>query len=465
MASAVAGIADEVTFATLSPSMLSLYLSLLSDQFLAAARKRENSRVYNTPVVILLMILQRLQAGGCMESAVLEVPDLPACLWPDPCKRLRPGAKPVSSNTGGYNIARKELPLTTVEEFCAHAFDQLAASTNGSLPGIGRRAFVFDGTTVRTAHTEELKQLYPPTSNQNGESHWPLIRMLVAHDVVTGLGMRPVCGAVNGTNAVSEQRLFELAIDQLPEGAVVVDDANFGVFTVSHAADQRKHPVVARMTLQRAKSLLKEPLRDGIDRRVEWKPSDAERDKHKALPEDACISGRLIVTQVQPSDGSATFLLCLFTTLEDDREVIVKIYGHRWSIETDIKALKCTLRLDHLTSKTVEMVKKEIEVAVTSYNLVRTIMSAQELKAHYQAAQQAGIAPRELSFTRVKRLLNLYGPKIAAAETKKEAGKLIARLAHYIGQARLYKRKKKRPSSPRAVWHRTKPFPARKAIK
>ena len=455
MASAVEGIADEVTFATLSPSMLILYLRLLSGEFLAAAQERENNRVYNTPVVILLMILQRLQAGGCMESAVLELPDLPASLWPDPCKRLQSGAKFVSTNTGGYNKARQKLPLKVVQEFCDHAFAELTASTNRTLPAIGRLVYVFDGTTVRTAHTKELKQQYPPTSNQNGESHWPLIRMLVAHDVVTGLGLRPVWGAVNGPNAVSEQRLFELAIDQLPEGAVVVDDANFGVFTVCYAADQRKHPVVSRMTLARARSLLGEPLRDGIDRRVEWKPSKAERKKHPGLPLDACISGRLLVTQVQPSDGGASFLLCLFTTLEDDREVIVDIYGHRWSVETDIKALKCTLRLDHLTCKTTEMMNKEIEIAVMSYNLVRTVM--------YQAAQRAGLTPREFSFTRVKRLLNLYGPKIAKAKTKKEAETLIERLAHYIGQAKLYKRRKKRPSSPRVVWHRTKPFPARKA--
>ena len=80
-------------------------------------------------------------------------------------------------------------------------------------------------------------------------------------------------------------------------------------------------------------------------------------------------------------------------------------------------------------------------------------------------AQRAGLTPREFSFTRVKRLLNHYGPKIAKAKTKKEAETLIARLSHYIGQARLYKRRKKRPSSPRVVWHRTKTFPARKAIK
>ena len=358
-------------------------------------------------------------------------------------------------NTGAYNKARQKLPLEAVEEFSDSAFAQMTAATNGSLPAIGRRAFMFDGTTVRTPHTKALKQLYPPTSNQEGESHWPLIRMLVAHDVTTGLGMRPEWGAMNGPHAVSEQRLFEQAVQRLPEQAVVVADANFGVFSVAFAATQQNHPVVMRMTAARAKSMLKGPLRDGIDKRIDWKPTKADRKTNPALPPEACVSGRLIVSRVQPSDGSASFLLCLFTTLEDDVEAILKIYGLRWNVETDIGSLKGTLRLDHLTSKTPQMVDKEIQIAMLSYNLVRAVI--------YQAAQQAGAAPRSFSFTRVKRILKVYGPKIATASTAEEAKKLLALMNHYIGQAKLYPRKKKRPAYPREVWHSTKPFPRRKA--
>ena len=412
------------------------------------------------PVVMLLMIIQRLQDKGCLESAVVELPGLPPSLWPDPCKRLQPGEKAVSGNTGAYNTARQQLPLTVVEQFCEDAFKQLIASTAGSLPTIGgRRAFMFDGTTLRTPHTKALKELYPPTSNQQGESHWPLIKMVVAHDLVTGLGMPPEWGAVNGPNAVSEQRLFELALDRLPKYAVVVADANFGVFSVAFAAAfatvKRNHPVVLRMTLARAQSMLGGPLSDGIDRRIEWKPTKADRKSRPELPADACISGRLIVSRVQPSNGGEPFLLCLFTTLEDDKAEIVNIYGQRWNVETDIGTLKGTLRLDQLTSKTTKMVDKEIQIAMLSYNLVRAVI--------YQAAQKAGLAPRSFSFTRVKRITNAYGPKIAAAKTKEEAEKLTELMWHYVGQAKIYKRKKKRPSYPRAVWHSTKPFPRRKA--
>ena len=179
---------DVASLVPLSASVLAVYLSLLSSERLAEAEARENNRVYNTAVVVWLMIIQRLQVEGTLETAVLELPGLPASFWPNPCKRRQPGERRLSGNTGAYNQARQRLPVKVVQGLCDCLFEQLSAGTNGSLPTIGRRAFVFDGTTIRTPHTEKLKQLYPPTSNQEGESHWPLIRMVVAHDVVTGWG-------------------------------------------------------------------------------------------------------------------------------------------------------------------------------------------------------------------------------------------------------------------------------------
>jgi len=444
---------DVASLALLSASVLAVYLSLLAKGHLAEAQAMENNRVYSTAVVIWLMIIQRLQAEGTLETAVLELPGLPASFWPNPCKRRQLGERSMSSNTGAYSQARQKLPVKVVQGFCDHLFAQLSAGTNGSLPMIGRRAFVFDGTTIRTPHTEKLKQLYPPTSNQEGESHWPLIRMVVAHDLATGLGMRPAWGAVNGLQAVSEQRLFEQAVERLPALAVVLADANFGVFSVAYAAVQRNHPVVVRMTAQRAKSMLQVPLSDGIERRLDWRPTKADRKSHPDLPPEACIRGRLIVTLVQPSDGSTAFLLCLFTTLEEAREEIIKLYGLRWNIETDLLNLKKTLRMAQLTCTTSEMVDKEIEVAVMSYNLARAVI--------YQAAQKAGVAPRSFSFTRVRNVINVYGPKIAAAKSESETNELVELMFYYIAQAKLYQRK--RPSYPREVWHSTKPFPKRKA--
>jgi hypothetical protein len=58
-------------------------------------------------------------------------------------------------------------------------------------------------------------------------------------------------------------------------------------------------------------------------------------------------------------------------------------------------------------------------------------------------------------------VINVYGPKIAAAKSEQEANELIALMSYYITQAKLYQRK--RPSYPRKIWHSSKPFPKRKA--
>ena len=85
----------------------------------------------------------------------------------------------------------------------------------------------------------------------------------------------------------------------------------------------------------------------------------------------------------------------------------------RWNIETDLRTLKQTLRLEELTCTTAEMVAKELDLAMMAYNLVRAVTCL--------AAQKAGIPPRSYSFTKVKNVINTFGPLIANAKTEDEA--------------------------------------------
>jgi hypothetical protein len=250
-----------------------------------------------------LLIAQRLHGGATLEIAVLELlRGLPASFWPNPCKRIRQwreNGKTPSSHTGAYSQARQALPLSIVQKSCDHIFQQLVAQWNDA-PEPAARTFLLDGSSLRAAHSRGLCETYPPGSNQHGESHWPLIRVLVAHDLDTGLAMRPEWGAMHGAEAVSEQGLLERAIERLPGGATVMGDANFGVFSVAHAATRGAHPVLLRLTTPRAQRLTGEPLRDGIDREVVWEPSREDRKSHPELPAEACVKGRLLVRRVQP---------------------------------------------------------------------------------------------------------------------------------------------------------------------
>lgn len=223
-------------------------------------------------------------------------------------------------------------------------------------------------------------------------------------------------------------------------------DANFGVFSVAYAAAQQGHPVVLRLTPVRAQHLAGEPLRDGMDRSLQWWPTRADRRKHPEWPSQAQVRGRLIVRQVQPSDGSPAFLLALFSSLEAAADESVHIYGRRWNIETDVRSLKGTLALEQLTCTTPEMVAKELDVAMLSYNLVRAITCL--------AAQAADLPPRVFSFTGVRNVVNAFAPLLAAAPDEPSRQQLWAKMMYYAGQARLPQRRRKRRSYPRAVWGR-----------
>jgi hypothetical protein len=445
-----------------SAGALSLYQRLLPasfwDHLCRQIDLHQNNRVYTLAVVVWLMISQWLQGHTPLDQAVAELlRGLPASFWPNPCKRLQDcqsNHTHLSGNTAAYNTARQQLPSVVVEACCDHLFEQLTSEAGGYLPPLDRRAFIFDGTSVELPPTDALRHLYPPGSNQHKPSHWPLIRMLVAHDLQTGLALRPQWGPMNGKQAVSEQQLLETAIDRLPEASLVIGDANFGVFSVAYASQQRHHPVLLRLTAQRALHLAGEPLQDGINRPITWKPSRWDRRHHPNLPKDACVHGRLLVCLVQPSNDAKPFLLALFTSWDATLTQILEVYGQRWGVETDLRTLKSTLNLEQLRCTTPEMVAKELDLAMAAYNLVRVVICL--------AAQQAGLPPRSYSFSRVRHLLQVFAPLLAAAQNSQESQNILARILHYVGQAKLSKRTRERPAYPRAVWPKRQSFPRRK---
>jgi hypothetical protein len=426
---------------------------------LQEAGVRRHNGIYSPLVILWLLVWQRLEGGAPLETAVFELlRGLPASFWPRPCKRMRDWweqGKTPSSHTGAYNQARQALPVSLVQKSCDRIFEGLVGQFNDSGSAHKPRTFLLDGSTMRAAHTPALYKSYPPGSNQYREGHWPLLRVLVAHDIDTGLAMRPEWGPVHGPDRVSEQELLHRAIERLPSGATVLADCNFGIFSVAYDADQRQHPVLLRLTPVRAQRLAGEPLRDRINRRITWRPTREDRRRHPELPPAACVTGRLIVRRVQPDHAGKPFLLALFTTLDAKEKELLGTYGQRWKIETDLRTLKSTLRLDQLTSATPEMVAKEIDMGIAAYNLVRAVTCL--------ASEQSGIPPRGYSFTRVRRIVETFTPLVVAAADPQQAKRAFDQMMQYVQQAKLPRRRRRRHAYPRAVWNRGDRFPKRQA--
>jgi len=399
-------------------------------------------RIFNWMAVIYGMILQRLSSKGTQHAAVADL--IPVLRKFSDHKRVIENT--VSANPGGFNRARGGIPMSVVERSFDHLFESL--HSEGGCVFNGRAAFLLDGSGVTLEPTPELLEAYPPAHNQHGVSHWPIMRVVAAHDLKTGLAIRPVWGPMYGPKAVSEQQLADLLITRLPSGSAIVGDRNFGIFATAYKALQTGHPVVLRMTEARACALAGLGLNCGTDLRVCWKPSACDRKSRPNLPADAQISGRLLVQRIE-QDGKPVKLY-VFTTCEEPADEILAVYHLRWNIETDLRSLKRTVRLHALSSKTPEMVHKELVMGVVAYNLVHAFIEA--------AAQKAGLEPRELSFSHAQDHVYAALPALMSATSPQEIKERMQHLLRLIASCKLPKRKKRR-SYPRKVWTRRRSFP------
>lgn len=427
-----------------------IYRAAAGSKFFQELRKASGQRaeggVYNTELTVWLMMCQRLDGKGTLSTAVAGVEQAQALLPSH--KRLTEGT--LSNNTGSFSRARTRLGQEETQQVAARIFNYLIADSPEALPGLGRQAFLLDGSSLDLPSTPELVKAYPPAENQHGTAHWPVVRIVVAHDLVSGLAMQPCWGPMYGDQAVSEQQLAATGISQLPAGSVVVGDRNFGIFSTAYEAGRRGYRTVLRLTDARTRPLLGGRLPPCTDQWVDWKPSRWDRKQHPELPPDAVVRGRVIGYQV--SKQGKIIQLYIFTTLDLPVEQIVQLYGYRWNIETDLRSLKQTVHLHSLTARSVAMVAKELVLAVAAYNLVRGTM--------YAAARVAGIDPRQLSFSRVQDLVNAALPHLMAAASPEAHQILLDRLLRRVAQCKLPRRE--RPTYPRVVWLRRSSFPRRR---
>jgi hypothetical protein len=434
---------------------LAIYRAAVPPVFFQNLRKASGQRaeggVYTVAVTTWAMMRQRLDPKGTLSTVVQDVAEgQPQTLLPTH-KRLAEGT--LSSNTGGYSRARRRLGQEVTEEVADQIFNYLMTDAPEALPGLGRQVFLLDGSSLDLPATPELRNAYPPAQNQHGVAHWPVVRIVVAHDLISGLAMQPCWGPMYGDQAVSEQALAAAGMGRLPAGSVVVADRNFGIFSTAYDADHSGHPILTRLTDARTRLLLRGRLPQQTDEWVDWKPSRWDRAHHPDLPADACVRGRVIACQV--TRHGRTVQLYFFTTLDLPPGQIAQLYGYRWNIETDLRSLKQTVHLHSLSTRSVAMVAKELVLAVAAYNLVRGTMCA--------AAHAAGIDPRQLSFSRVQDVVNACRPSLANADSPETYQRVLDRMLRRAAQCKL-PRRPQRPSYPRAVWPRRNNFPNRKSL-
>lgn len=426
------------------PEIRRLFDHLLGPDRINALAPSPVNATYTAFVTVWLLVYQRLTGNGTLADAVAHLLATRAA--------ADPAASVPSANTGAYNHARQRLSADLVEHLADRLFDALTTRPAGTRP-----IFALDGTTLRLAPTPALRRAFPPAANQHGASAWPILHVGVAHDLDTGLAVRPAFGPMYGPGAVSELDLVTRVLARLPAGATVLGDANFGVFGLAHAATRAGHPVLVRLTPVRFRAMARAavPVRPGTWA-LTWRPTRADRRTHPGLPADAAVTGWIHACAVTTDPGGDPLTLYLFTTVPDwDGPAAAAVYKRRQQVETDLRSLKTGLKMAELTARTPDMVGKEVVVGVLALNLVHQVRRV--------VAAKAGVPARRVGFSSiwgmVRALLEVVGRGIGWDDL----GRVFDRLVDAYGRARLPNRKGFR-SYPREIIPRGRQYPWRKRV-
>jgi len=375
-------------------SAVELLRTLLPGNDLDQIQPMGPAAVYTALVTTWMMILQRLGGGKSLVAVVKDMIANNKALLPDN-KRLR--EETLSTSSGAFSRARSRLKLETIEHLARHVCQSLVELSPPWFKG--RRAYLIDGTTITLAPTKDMKNAFPPATNQHGESVWPVLQMLVVHELQSGCALLPQIGAMYGDDNTSEAKLSHQMARELPANSLILADSNFGIFSVAWAMQTAGHDFLFRLSAKRYKSLAKKAIlveewNGHTTHRLTWKPTSKDRQSNPNLPADACIN--VLIHNVPLEQTS----LNLVTVLSVNAETAGELYSHRYSVEHDIRDVKVTLGIEKLRATSEEMAKKELLTSLIAYNLV--------IQFRRQAAKQVNLDPRRLSFTGVWNTLESF---------------------------------------------------------
>jgi Transposase DDE domain len=351
--------------------------------------------VYTTLVTLWMLTMQRLGGGSSMSAVIKVVLNYGKNLLPNN-KRVRDGT--LSKASGAYSEARKRLPIKAAELLATSVCDSLVERSPSWFGD--QRAYILDGTTITLSPTSELREAYPPAINQHGVTVWPVVMLLVAHELQSGCALIPEIGAMYGDDNTSEAKQAAEIAKRFPARSIVMGDAGFGIFSVGHAMVSHGHDILLRLTKSRYKALrrqaeLIDETATSARHRLRWIPSAKDRQSNPDLPADAVL--HVILHTIELKSGGC---LMLVTTLRYSSEEAAEAYCRRYDVEHDIRDLKVTMKLEKIRARSEEMVRKEILCSIVAYNLV--------LEFRREAAKIARLPPRRLSFTGVWNTFEIY---------------------------------------------------------
>ena len=313
-----------------------------------------------------------------------------------------------------YCHARMRLPLRVLQTLLT----RVAAAWQPTMDDAasrwrGHRTFHADGSSFSMPDTPELQEHFGQPGNQQPGCGFPTAHLLALFHAGTGFLLNVLAAPLRTHDMYQVPHLHP---ELQPDDVLVADRAfcSFAHFALLraralHGVFRAHQKLIISFragrsyngpeTGQRRKGLPASRWlrRLGVcDQLVEYfkpksRPVWLSPAEYATLPESIVL--RELRYQVL-TRGCRTRQVTLVTTLLDSERYpaleLAELYGQRWRIETNLRHLKQTMKMDVLHCQTVDGVLKELTVFALVYNLVRSIMHA--------AAVRQEVAVERISF-------------------------------------------------------------------
>jgi hypothetical protein len=280
----------------------------------------------------------------------------------------------------------------------------------------GHRVLLMDASSYSMPDTPELQEYFGQPSAQKQGCGFPVAHPLFVFNARTGLAV----DAINAPYKTHEMALAAEAHEHLKAGDVLLGDDSFGTYAHLGLLMQRgvhglfpaHHLRIVDFTPGRAcidpRDVAKVKDAKGMprsrwikslgetDQIVEWlkpvkKPEWMSAADWKKLPQSLRVRETRRTVQ---RPGFRPVTLTIVTTLVDPKAYpaaeLFDLRLQRWEVETDLRHLKSTLKMDVLHCKNKAEVEKELWMFLLIHNMVRAVMLA--------AAQRQKVPVNRISF-------------------------------------------------------------------
>jgi hypothetical protein len=378
---------------------------LLSREYVLSVLESEGhayrSRVFCPLVTLWGMLSQALSQDKSLNEVVSRIL----------AHRVSSGLPACSASSASYSDARHRFPLPVVIRMAREIGRNVHNAAHDNWNWNGRQVFIADGTSLSMPDTKKNRVAYPVPATSKPGIGFPQMRLVALISMATGAVIDIAAGQTKG-KGTGEASLIRELLDNMSRGDIFIADRYYPSFALLAELGKRGVDIVSISHSNRHVDFSKGEQLGRDDHVVEWKRperravtslNDAE---FAALP--TTIPVREFLIDVEGRDGSKEKAIVISTMTDPAiaQNELSALYWRRWGCELDFRAIKCSMQMDVLRSKTPDMIHKELWAGLLAYNLLRGTMT--------ESAKRNGVTPRELSVKGTMQAVESFTPAMMA---------------------------------------------------